>query len=170
MKVGSGSAVAIDYKLHLGDGKVVDESTQEEPLSYIHGQGQIVSGLEQALEGLSPGDQKSVVVPPDEGYGETDPERVQEVPRSVFPAELEPAVGMQLMAHGPGGEAVPVTIRELKAKSVVVDLNHPLAGKTLHFEVKVRDVRAATEEELSHGHVHGPEGHGHGHEGHGHDH
>jgi FKBP-type peptidyl-prolyl cis-trans isomerase SlyD len=164
MKVADGSAVEIDYKLHLGDGKVVDESTPEEPLTYIHGQGHIVPGLEAALEGMSPGEEKKVVVPPDEAYGDSDPEQVQEVERSVFPADMKLEAGMQLMAHGPEGESLPVSIREVKEDKVVVDLNHPLAGQTLHFDVKVRTVRAATEEEMSHGHIHGPDGHGHDHE------
>jgi FKBP-type peptidyl-prolyl cis-trans isomerase SlyD len=162
MKIETGSAVAIDYRLHLGDGEIVDESTPEEPLSYIQGQGQLVPGLEQALEGMSPGDKKSVVVPPADGYGEIDPERVQTVPRAAFPREIEPEPGMHLMAHGPGGEEIPLAVREVKADGVVVDMNHPLAGKTLHFDVTVRNVRAATEDEMAHGHVHGPEGHAHG--------
>ena len=164
MKVGKGSVVSVDYELHLGDGQVVDASAPGEPMSYIHGEGQIVPGLERALEGLSVGDAKQVVVPPEDGYGEHDARGVQEVPKSAFPAEMQPAVGLELMAQGPGGEEVPFVIREVKPESIVIDLNHPLAGKTLHFAVTVREVRAATDEELEHGHVHGPGGHGHDHD------
>ena len=164
MKVGKGSVVSVDYELHLGDGQVVDASAPDEPMSYIQGEGQIVPGLERALEGLSVGDAKQVVVPPEDGYGEHDARGVQEVPKSAFPAEMQPAVGMELMAQGPGGEAVPFVIRDVKPESIVIDLNHPLAGKTLHFAVTVREVRAATDEELEHGHVHGPGGHGHDHD------
>ncbi len=164
MKVGKGSVVSVDYSLHLGDGKVVDASAPGEPMAYLHGEGQIVPGLERALEGLSVGDARQVVVPPEDGYGEHDARGVQEVPKSAFPTEMQPAVGMELMAQGPGGEAVPFVIRELKAESIVIDLNHPLAGKTLHFAVTVREVRAATAEELEHGHAHGADGHGHDHE------
>ncbi len=104
-----------------------------------------------------------MVVSPADGYGEHDARGLQEVPRSAFPADMQPQVGQELVAQGPNGEAVPFVIREVKLESVVIDLNHPLAGKTLHFAVTVRDVRAATEEELQHGHVHGPEGHAHDH-------
>jgi FKBP-type peptidyl-prolyl cis-trans isomerase SlyD len=161
MKVGKGSVVAVDYELHLGDGKVVDASAADSPLSYIHGEGQIVPGLERALEGLSSGDSRQVVVPPEDGYGAHDARGLQEVPRNAFPSGVEPQAGMELMAQGPGGETVPFVIREVKPETVVIDLNHPLAGRTLHFAVKVRDVRAATAEELSHGHVHAAGGHGH---------
>jgi FKBP-type peptidyl-prolyl cis-trans isomerase SlyD len=161
MKVGKGSVVSVDYELHLGDGKVVDASGPGEPMAYIHGEGQIVPGLERALEGLSAGDAKQVVVPPQDGYGDHEAAGVQEVPKSAFPADVQPAVGMELMAQGPDGEAVPFVIRELKRESIVIDLNHPLAGKTLHFAVTVREVRAATAEELEHGHVHGADGHDH---------
>jgi FKBP-type peptidyl-prolyl cis-trans isomerase SlyD len=162
MKVGKGSVVSLDYELHLGDGKVIDASSPGEPMSYIQGEGQIVPGLERALEGLSAGEAKQVVVPPEDGYGEHDARGVQEVPRNAFPQDVQLAAGMELMAQGNQGESVPFVIREVKLESVVIDLNHPLAGKTLHFNVTVRDVRAATEDELSHGHVHGPGG-GHDH-------
>jgi FKBP-type peptidyl-prolyl cis-trans isomerase SlyD len=160
-KVGKGSVVSLDYELHLGDGKVVDASTEEAPLAYIHGEGQLVPGLERALEGLSAGDARQVVISPQDGYGEHDPRGVQEVPRSAFPADFQLAPGMEIAAQGEGGETVPFVVREVKADSVVIDMNHPLAGRTLHFAVKVRGVRAATDEEKEHGHVHGPGGHGH---------
>ena len=163
MKVEKGSVVSVDYELHLGDGKLVDSSEPGAPLSYLHGEGQIVPGLESALEGLSAGDARRVVVAPAEGYGEHDARGVQEVPRDAFPSGVEPQVGMELVAQGPQGEAVPFVVREVKPETVVIDLNHPLAGKTLHFAVTVRDVRAATAEELEHGHVHGADdGHEHG--------
>jgi FKBP-type peptidyl-prolyl cis-trans isomerase SlyD len=161
MNVGKGSVVSVDYKLHLGDGKVVDASAPDSPLSYIHGEGQIVPGLEAALEGLAPGDSKQVVVPPEDGYGVHDARGIQEVPRSAFPSGVEPQAGMELMAEGPQGQTVPFVIREVKPETVLIDLNHPLAGRTLHFAVTVRDVRVATADELHHGHVHGPGGHEH---------
>ncbi len=163
MNVAKGTVVSLDYSLHLGDGKAIDQSEPGEPLVYLHGEGQIVPGLESALEGLSVGERKEVVVAPREGYGEHDPRGLQEVPRGAFPAEFDPKVGMELTAEGPQGEPVPFSIREVKPEAVVIDLNHPLAGKTLHFDVTVREVRAATAEELEHGHAHGPEGHGHDH-------
>jgi FKBP-type peptidyl-prolyl cis-trans isomerase SlyD len=160
-KVGKGSVVSLDYELHLGDGKVVDASKPDAPLAYIHGEGQIVPGLERALEGLAAGDARQVVISPKEGYGEHDARGVQEVPRSAFPAGFDLQPGMELAAQGEGGETVPFVVREVKPESVVIDMNHPLAGRTLHFAVKVRDVRAATEDELAHGHVHGEHGHDH---------
>lgn len=162
MKISKGSVVAIDYSLHLGDGQVVDASEPGDPLTYLHGEGQIVPGLESALEGLGVSDTKKVVVAPEQGYGERDPRGVQEVPRNAFPPDFSPQPGLELTAEGPDGEPVPFTVREVKLETVVIDLNHPLAGATLHFDVTVRDVRAATAEELEHGHAHGPDGHHHG--------
>lgn len=161
MKIAKGSAVQIDYKLHLGDGDIVDASSPGEPFWYLHGEGQIVPGLESALEGLGEGESKQVVVAPADAYGERDPERVQEVPPAAFPADVKPEVGMTFVAEAPSGEALPLTVREIRPDAVVVDLNHPLAGQTLHFDVTVRGVRAATPEELQHGHVHGPGAHSH---------
>jgi FKBP-type peptidyl-prolyl cis-trans isomerase SlyD len=159
MKIANGNVVGIDYSLHLGDGRVVDASAPGQPLTYLHGEGQIVPGLESALEGLDVGERRQVVVAPGDGYGEHDPRGVQEVPRAAFPPGFEPQVGMELTAEGPDGEAVPFAVREVRPDSVLIDLNHPLAGKTLHFDVTVRDVRAATDEERAHGHAHGPDGH-----------
>lgn len=161
MKVGKGSVVSLDYQLHLGDGKVVDASEPGQPMSYIHGEGQIVSGLERSLEGLSAGDTKQVVVQPEEGYGERDEHGIQDVPREAFPSDLDLQPGMELTAEGANGECVSFVVREVKPEAVLIDLNHPLAGKTLHFVVTVRDVRPASAEEMEHGHVHGPDGHGH---------
>ena len=163
MKIAKGSVVGIDYRLHLGDGDPVDSSDPGEPLVYLHGGGQIVPGLERALEGLQAGDSRNVVVPPADGYGEHDPRGVQEIPRNAFPDGFAPEVGMQLTAEGPQGEVVPFLVQELRPGTVLIDLNHPLAGKTLHFDVTVREVRAATDDEIAHGHAHGPDGHGHEH-------
>jgi FKBP-type peptidyl-prolyl cis-trans isomerase SlyD len=159
MKIANGHVVGIDYSLHLGDGQVVDASAPGDPLTYLHGEGQIVPGLETALEGLDVGERKQVVVAPGDAYGEHDPRGVQEVPRSAFPPGFEPKVGMELTAEGPNGDPVPFAIREVRLESVLIDLNHPLAGRTLHFDVTVREVREATDEERAHGHAHGPHGH-----------
>jgi FKBP-type peptidyl-prolyl cis-trans isomerase SlyD len=159
MKIADGTVVGIDYALHLGDGKVVDASETGEPLVYLHGGGQIVPGLEAALEGLGEGDRKQVVVAPNDGYGPRDPRGVQEVPRAAFPPDFDPQPGMELTAEGEEGEPVPFVVKEVKPESVVIDLNHPLAGATLHFDVTVREVRAATEDEKAHGHAHGPDAH-----------
>ncbi|HEX8701454.1 MAG TPA: peptidylprolyl isomerase [Myxococcaceae bacterium] len=160
MKITKDSVVSIDYKLHLGDGEVIDESDPGEPLVYLHGHGETVPGLENALEGKATGESLKVKVAPAEGYGDHDPEKIEEVPRTEFPDELELKVGTILTATDDDGHELDFLVKEVRDKSVVVDFNHPLAGKTLHFDVTVREVRAATAEELEHGHVHGP-GHEH---------
>jgi FKBP-type peptidyl-prolyl cis-trans isomerase SlyD len=161
MKIEKGSVVSLEYSLHLGDGEVVDASAPGQSLAYIQGEGQIVPGLERALEGLSAGDQRKVVVEPGDGYGDPDARNVQEVPRSAFPSDMQPAIGMELVAQGPQGEPVPFVVKDVGLETITIDLNHPLAGKTLHFDVTVKEVRAATSEELEHGHVHGAGGHDH---------
>lgn len=161
MKIEKGRVVDIDYSLHLGDGEIVDRSEPGEPLTYLHGEGEIVPGLENALEGMEVGQQKKVVVAPDNGYGPRDEERVQRVPRKAFPPGFVPEVGMELSAQGPGGEEIPFVVQKVEDEVVTIDLNHPLAGKTLHFDITIREVRQASAEELEHGHAHGPEGHGH---------
>lgn len=162
MKIAKGNVVGLEYSLHLGDGQIIDASTPEQPLSYLHGEGEIVPGLERALEGMDVGESKQVVVSPEDGYGNHDPAGIQEVPSHAFPTNIVPEVGMQFTARGPHGEPVPFLVKELKGKTVVIDMNHPLAGETLHFSVKVTEVRTATAEELEHGHAHMP-GHGHEH-------
>jgi FKBP-type peptidyl-prolyl cis-trans isomerase SlyD len=161
VKIANGTVVELDYSLHLGDGKIVDQS-EGEPLSYIHGEGHIVPGLEQALEGLEIGAKKQVVVAPAEGYGEHDERGVQEVAREAFPQDFQPQEGMQLVAESPDGQPVQFVVKQVGLQTITVDFNHPLAGKTLHFDVTVRGVRQATDEEKEHGHVHGPGGHDHG--------
>jgi len=161
MKVVKGAAVSLDYALHLGDGDVIDRSSPGDPLVYLHGEGQIVPGLERELEGKEVGQRLQVTVPPADGYGEPDPAGRQQVPRSAFPAGFQLSAGQELMAEGPGGEPMPFVVAALEGETVVVDFNHPLAGRTLHFDVQVLEVRAATAEELAHGHVHGPHGHDH---------
>ena len=161
MRIEKGRVVDIDYSLHLGDGDVVDRSEPDEPLTYLHGEGEIVPGLETALEGMEAGQRKQVVVAPGDGYGDRDPDRVQRVPRKAFPAGFVPEVGMELSAQGPDGDEIPFVVQQVDPDVVTIDLNHPLAGKSLHFDVTVREVREATPDELEHGHAHGPEGHQH---------
>jgi FKBP-type peptidyl-prolyl cis-trans isomerase SlyD len=134
--------VAIEYTLTV-DGAVVDSSEGKAPLHYIHGSGQIIPGLEQALTGLRVGDRKEVTINPEQGYGVVDPSAVVEIPKAQLPTDVAPTVGMALRGQTPDGEGFAATIKELKAESVVLDLNHPLAGKTLHFNVTVADVKPA---------------------------
>jgi FKBP-type peptidyl-prolyl cis-trans isomerase SlyD len=156
MQIAKDTVVSIDYRLHLGDGKTVDESDAGDPLVYLQGYEEIVPGLEKALEGKKAGETLKVTVTPEEGYGEYDPDGVEEVPREDFPPEMELEEGGIVTATDEDGDDVEFLVKELRPKTVVVDFNHPLAGKTLHFEVTVREVRKATAEELEHGHAHGP--------------
>lgn len=160
MKIARNAIVSFDYTLTDDDGEVLDTSSGGEPLRYLHGYGQIVPGLERQLEGRMAGDSLQISVPPAEGYGEHDPAKVVTLPRANLPAGLEPEIGMQLAAEGPRGEHIPLWITDFSDDQVTVDANHPLAGRTLHFQIDVREVREATREELEHGHVHGPGGHG----------
>ncbi len=157
MQIAKDSVVSIDYRLHLGDGKVIDESDPGDPLVYLHGYEEIVPGLENALEGKKAGETLKVQVSPEDGYGEYDPDGVEEVPREDFPPDMELEAGGIVTATDEEGDDVDFLVKEVRPKTVVVDFNHPLAGKTLHFEVTVREVRAATPEELEHGHAHGPD-------------
>lgn len=159
MRIENQKVASIEYTLTDSDGNVLDSSDEGEPLSYLHGHGNIVPGLENALEGKSPGDRLSVDVAPEHGYGERDESLVQSIPRSRFPDEgLE--VGAQFHAEA-GGHSHVVTVVDIDDEDVTVDANHPLAGQSLHFDVTVTGVRDATEEELAHGHVH--DGHHHHH-------
>ena len=159
MRIAKNSVVSIEYTLTDAEGAVLDSSKGQPPLTYIHGNGNIVVGLEEALEGKEKGATLKVSVPPPKGYGERDASLSQIVPREMFDIEeLEP--GMRFHAEGEHGTHV-VTVTAVDNDSVTVDANHPLAGQTLNFEVTVMGVRAATEQELAHGHVHGPHGHDH---------
>ena len=160
MRIGKDKVVAIDYTLTGSDGAVIDSSQGHEPLTYLHGAGNIVPGLERALEGKSAGDQVTATVEPDQGYGQKNPALVQPVPRAQFPGVKDIAVGQQFQAQTNHGPRV-VTVVDVSPDTVTVDANHPLAGETLNFDVKVVDVRDATQQELDHGHAHGPGGHQH---------
>lgn len=137
-----GSIVSIEYTLTDDAGAVIDSNLDKEPLTYVQGAGQIVNGLERELIGLKAGDHKKVQVKPEEGYGMPSKQAFQEIPRETIPAEAQKA-GATLMAKGQDGRAIPIRVHEVKEKTVVVDFNHPLAGKTLNFEVKIKDIRAA---------------------------
>jgi FKBP-type peptidyl-prolyl cis-trans isomerase SlyD len=160
MKIAKNLAVAIDYKLTIDGGIVVDASEKDQPLWYLHGANNIIPGLERALSGLAAGDEKTVVVTPQDGYGVYDQKKVHQVPKTQFPAGTF-NVGDTIMANSPDGQEVPARIVGSDAKSFTVDFNHELAGKELTFAIKVQQIRDASKEELRHGHVHGPGGHNH---------
>ena len=160
MAIGQDSVVTLHYTLKGDDGKVIDQSSPDEPLAYLHGHGNIVPGLERELTGRNTGDKLTVKVVPAEGYGEYEQALVQQVPRRSLQGIQHLKVGMQLQAQTPQGVRI-FTVKRLVSDMVTLDGNHELAGQTLHFDVEIADVRAATEEELSHGHVHGAGGHHH---------
>lgn len=137
-----GSAVAFHYTLTDENGAVIDSSKGKEPMHYIHGRGQIISGLEKELAGMAIGAEKKVTVKPEEGYGPIDPRRFHEIPKDKLPPDAL-KVGTMLMAQDPQGQSIPVRVHEIKEKTVIMDYNHPLAGKTLSFEIKITDIKAA---------------------------
>lgn len=161
MTIADKHVVSIHYTLTDADGAKLDSSTGRAPLTYLHGAKNIIPGLERALTGKSVGDQLQVTVQPDDAYGEFDDDLVQTVPHEAFDGVDKVQPGMQFEARSPEGGSQVVVVKEVADEGVIVDGNHPLAGQVLHFDVKVEEVRAATDEELAHGHVHGPSGHQH---------
>ena len=160
MTIAHNSVVTIHYTLKDDAGQVIDSSREGDPIAYLHGHGNLVPGLERELQGKGTGDKVSVSVTPEEGYGQYDQKLVQQVPRRAMQGVGKITVGMRLHAQTPEGPRA-VTVTRLVGDMVTIDGNHPLAGKNLNFDVEITDVRDATEEELSHGHVHGEGGHHH---------
>ncbi|ANJ66143.1 peptidylprolyl isomerase [Halothiobacillus diazotrophicus] len=160
MQVSENQVVSIDYTLKNDQGEVLDSSAQGEPLAYLHGHHNIISGLENALTGKSVGDSFTVSIPPEEAYGVRDESMTQIVPRHQFQGVDEIVPGMKFHAQAEHGLSV-VTVLAVEGDQVHLDANHELAGQTLHFDVTVRDIRPATEDEVAHGHAHGPDGHHH---------
>jgi FKBP-type peptidyl-prolyl cis-trans isomerase SlyD len=160
MNVAPNTVVLIHYTLKNDAGDVLDSSNGNEPLAYLHGNGNIIPGLEKALEGKQVGDKLSVKIEPRDGYGEHDASLVQDVPRSAFVGIPNVEVGMQFQAdsnHGPRT----VVVTQVAGDTITVDGNHPLAGQNLNFDVEITEVRKPTREEIEHGHVHGAGGHHH---------
>ena len=160
MQIAERTVATFHYTLTNDAGAVLDSSSGGQPLAYLHGVGGIVPGLEKAMEGRQAGDKFDVVVSPEEGYGTPNDMLIQVVPREAFQGVDELAVGMQFQAQTPQG-AISVVIAKIEDGMVTVDGNHPLAGQNLNFAIEVVEVRAASEEEVMHGHVHGAGGHNH---------
>jgi FKBP-type peptidyl-prolyl cis-trans isomerase SlyD len=158
--IADNQVVSIHYTLTDGDGEMLDTSSGSDPLTYLHGAQNIIPGLEAALTGKSVGDQLQVTIPPEDAYGVVDEDLVQVVPHGAFEGidDIEP--GVQFEARSPEGDTQIVTVQGVSEEGVVIDGNHPLAGQVLRFDVTVEEVREPTEEELAHGHAHGP-GHSH---------
>ena len=161
MQISEQKVVTMNYEVVDDQGQLIDRSEEGGPLAYIHGNDQLIPGLETALEGRGKGDKVAVDVPPEQGYGERDEKGVQTVARNQFDDSVEIEVGMQFEAQDDDEGHQIVTVAAVDGENITLDTNHPLAGKNLRFKVEILDVRDASTEELSHGHVHGPGGHDH---------
>jgi len=161
MTIAQQKVVSIHYKVvDVASGETIDSSEGSQPMTYLHGAQNIIPGLEKALEGKSVGDELEVTIAPEDAYGEYSDERVQQVPMEAFQGVEKVEPGMAFTAQTEQGP-INLIVTEVDEAVVTVDANHPLAGKSLQFSVKVESVRDASEEELTHGHVHGEGGHQH---------
>lgn len=155
------SVVSLRYCLTNPEGEELDRAEADEPLSYLHGFGQIIPGLEKALAGMKVGDKKDVIVSPEEGYGDAIPELKIKASRANFPPNSKIVPGIQFTADLGEGKSQHFVVQAVEGDDIYIDGNHPLAGQTLHFAVEVLAIRDATKEELTHGHAHGEGGHHH---------
>lgn len=160
MTIEANAVVVLDYELKV-NGEVIDSSFGQEPLSFIHGVGALIPGFSAAIDGLKKGDKKAFVVSAEDGYGELDEEAIRTYAKDDFPGDVDLSVGAQLFFETEDQMEIPCFVKEVVGNDVIIDFNHPLAGKELHFNIEVKDVRLATEEEKAHGHVHGAHGHHH---------
>ncbi|MCA4896006.1 MAG: peptidylprolyl isomerase [Cytophagales bacterium] len=156
MQITKHKVASIHYTLTNNEGKILDSSSGREPLIYIQGIGNLIPGMEEGLEGKSKGEKLSLKISPEKGYGVKDETLTQRVPRTAFGGQ-EVKVGMQFQTNQGGV----VTVTHVGLSEITVDANHPLAGVELNFAVEIMDIRFATEDEIAHGHVHGPGGHHH---------
>lgn len=161
MRITDDCVVTLAYTLRDDAGEILDSATTAEPFAFVHGRHSVIPGLEKELTGRGAGDKLDLTIAPADAYGEHSPARVQVVSRDRFPADVDIKPGMQFHASDEHGGRMSVRVTEVNEDGVVIDANHPLAGQTLHFAVEVLGVRAATAEELAHGHVHGAGGHHH---------
>lgn len=161
MEIAADKVVSIDYILRNSDEEVLDQSQPGAPLQYLHGHGNLIAGLEAALAGKGEGDRVEAVIAPGDAYGEYDPSMIHQVPREMFQGVdvLEP--GMAFQAQSDQG-VQRIVVKQVEDDVVTIDANHELAGETLYFNVTIQAVRDASQEELDHGHAHGPGGHHHG--------
>lgn len=161
MNIEKDKVVTFHYRLSDDKGTEIENSQSQEPLSILYGHGNIIPGLEQAMHGRSAGDTFDVVVPPEQAYGEYRADFTQRVPKKYFRDAEQLKPGDSTVLTTKDGRRQIVQVLKVGSSVVDVDLNHPMAGKTLHFGIEITDVRDAAEEEIAHGHVHGPHGHEH---------
>lgn len=154
MKVAQERVVSFHYTLTDDEGQQIDSSAGGEPLSYLHGASGLIPGLERELEGRAQGDQFQATIEPSDAYGEVNPALIQEVPLDMLAGVENLRVGMALQSQGPDGRVQQLTVDAIGDESATLNANHVLAGKVLHFEVEITEVRDATAEELDHGHAH----------------
>ncbi len=161
MKIDKNTVVTMNYELRLNDDPEVVDSGENGEFNFLFGHGNLIPGLEKAILGLKKGIDREVTVQPAEGYGVRDESKIIGMPRSSLPKDFTVEIGLPLELEDQNGHSFPVWIAGVQGDDVVLDGNHPLAGDVLHFSVQILNVRAATKDELSHGHVHGPGGHPH---------
>lgn len=163
MTIDNNHAVTLKYVLKTDDANgekvLVEETTNENPLSFIYGAGMMIPKFEEQIKGLKTGDKTSFTILPEDGYGELNPEAVVQLPIDMFEGQELPPVGAILPLSDNQGNNFQAFVVEVTPEAVIADLNHPMAGKSLHFEVEILNNREATAEELSHGHTHGIDGH-----------
>ena len=163
MTIDNNHAVTLKYILKTDDANgekvLVEETTDENPLSFIYGAGMMIPKFEEHIKGLKTGDKTSFTILPEDGYGELNPEAVVQLPIDMFEGQELPPVGAILPLSDNQGNNFQAFVVEVTPEAVIADLNHPMAGKSLHFEVEILNNREATAEELSHGHTHGIDGH-----------
>ncbi len=158
MALAENKVVTINYTVKDEEGEVLDSTTKEQPFSFLTGQNQILPELEKNIGNMVIGSQKKVKLQPEEGYGSYDEKAVRQVKKSDFPEDVEVKEGMRFVADTGDGRQLPFIITEIEGEDIEIDFNHPYAGKTLEFDIELMNVRDATDEELVHGHAHGPEG------------
>ena len=158
MTIQKNSVVTMNYTLRDDTGGLIESSEGQEPLTYLHGQGNIIPGLESSLEGKSAGQTIKVSIPPEDAYGVWEESNMLKIPKEQFNGVDDIKAGMQFSVNSNEGEQI-VTVTTIEGETVTVDANHPLAGKTLNFDVTVVGIREATKNELDHGHAHGAGGH-----------
>lgn len=159
MPIGANKVVTIHYTLKDESGNLLDSTQGTSPFSFLTGHDQVIPKLEEEIETMLIGGKKNILISAEDAYGEYRDDLVHQINKENFPPDVELEVGMQFVTSAPDGTQMPFAIKQIDGDLVTIDFNHPLAGKNLEFEVELVDVRDATEEELSHGHVHGPHGH-----------
>jgi len=160
LMIGKHSVVSIHYTLTDDAGEVMDSSEGRDPLAYLHGENNLISGLESELEGKAAGAKFQATIPPEDAYGTVNEDFIQTLSRQMFQGVEDIETGMTFVAQGEGGQQRQVRVVEVEGDDVTIDANHPMAGKTLHFDVEIVEVREATAQEIEHGHVH-QDGHDH---------